>query len=155
MYKKQINRVLANNDREIEKQIKLTMIEKLKEFDNLKIESFNILNNISTDRYEYTVYEIEDFIKDKIYEIMENLEAEYYEEFYFNREDAIGCYDLSFSGKGVLIFDLNDEYGFVGFDEGEDIIKAKKTEVKFNEEGNPYLDFSHDDIMLNEVMKLN
>ena len=148
-------KILATSDRKIENKIKLAMIEKMKEVSGLPAETLNILNNIDTDKYEDTIYEIEDFINDKIYEIMEDLEPEDYEEFYFDRKDAIGCYSLGFSGKGVLVFDLNDECGFVGFDEGEDVIKAKKTEVKFNEEGNPYLDFSHDDIMLDEVMRLN
>lgn len=148
-------KVLATSDRKIEKQIKLAMVEKIKEISGLPAETLNILNNIDTDKYEDTIYEIEEFINDKIYEIMENLEPEDYESFYFNKEDAIGCYDLGFSGKGVLIFDINDEFGFVGFDEGEDIIKTEKVKILFDEEGNPYLDFSHDDIILNEIIRLN
>ena len=82
---------------------------------------------------------------------MTNLDSKDYEKYCFEREDTVGCYNLGFGGKGILILNLNDEFGFVGFNEGEDIIKA---EVKFNEEGDPYLDFSHDDIMLNEILRL-
>lgn len=76
------------------------------------------------------------------------------EEYYFDKKKAEGCYNISFSGLLVYIFDLNEDYGFVGFDEGHDTIKTTKTEIKYNEEGEPYLDFSHDEILLNEIVKI-
>lgn len=74
------------------------------------------------------------------------------EEYYFDKKEAEGYYNISFSGLLVYIFDLNEDYGFVGFDEGHDIIKTTKTKIKYDEEGEPYLDFSHDEILLNEIV---
>lgn len=76
------------------------------------------------------------------------------EEYYFDKKKAEGYYNISFSGLLVYIFDLNEDYGFVGFDEGQDIIKTTKTEIKYNEEGKAYLDFIHDDILLNEIVRI-
>lgn len=73
------------------------------------------------------------------------------EEYYFDKKKAEGYYNIRFSGLLVYIFDLNEDYGFVGFDEGHDTIKTTKIKIKYNEEGEPYLDFSHDDILLNEI----
>lgn len=74
-------------------------------------------------------------------------------EYYFDKKKAEGYYNISFSGLLVYIFDLNEDYGFVGFDEGQDIIRITKTEIKYNEEGEAYLDFSHDEILLNEIIR--
>lgn len=147
-------KVLATSDRKIEKQIKLAMVEKIKEISGLPAETLNILNNIDTDKYEDTIYEIEEFINDKIYEIMENLEPEDYESFYFNKEDAVGFYGLGLYGLCAYVFNLNDEYAFVGVGNGEDIIKAQKTEIIFNKEGDPYFEFNNGYIMLDEIMRL-
>ena len=147
-------KALTTSERKVEKQIKLAMIEKLKEISGLQAETLNILNNIHTDRYEDAICEIEEFINDKIYEIMENLEPEDYEEFYFDKKDAVGFYGLGLYGLGTYIFELNNEYAFMGVSNGEDIIKAQKTEIIFNEEGEPYFEFNNGYIMLDEIMRL-
>ena len=154
MYKKPINAILASSNRKVKKQIKLAMIEKIIKIEGLETESLNILNNIHRDVYDGTIYEIEEFINDKIYEIMENLEPEDYEEFYFDRKDAVGYYDLGFNGLCAYVFNLNDKYAFVGCSNGEDFIEAKKTKIIFNEEGEPCLKIDDEDVMLNEVIRL-
>lgn len=155
MYKKPINAVLASSNKKVEKQIKLAMIEKIKEIEGLETESLNILNNIHRDVYEDSICKIEEFINDKIYEIMENLEPEDYKEFYFDRKDAVGCYDLGFNGLCAYVFNLNDEYAFVGCSNGENFIEAKKTKITFNEEGKPCLKIDDEDVMLSEIVRLN
>lgn len=148
--------VLKTNDSKVRKQIKLTIIEKLRENKELEFELLDILNYLNTDKYEKAYKEIEELVYSKILQIGDPIDIDDYETREFNKEEAvaIGYIERLVGYSKVYIFDLNAQYGFVGFDKDKDIIKAKKGKISVNENGVPYLCFEDGSINLKEVEEL-